>query len=245
MQNDLVTPSEEKEKEKMTEISRILNIFFEPRKIFENLKIKPRWLVPFIIISIIGITSFYYTYPFIMKGQIARIEANERIPDAQKEIIIERMSETEHPPIWQLGITPIFTFLYFLIVAAVLFFVGNVLLGGDSSFGRILSIFVYSSLVAIPQAIIKIPLVFMRETAEIQTSLALLLSPDIRETFLYRFFAQIDIFTIWTLILVSLGMAVMYNFTLRKSATTVFVLWLLWVLISSALAGIFGGFLGV
>lgn len=245
MQKDFVASPEEKEKEKMSEISRILNIFFEPRKIFKNLKIKPRWLIPFIIISIIGMASFYYTYPFIMKGQIARIEANERIPDAQKEMIIERMSEMEHPPIWQIGLAPVGTLIYFLLIAGILFFVGNVLLGGDSSYGRILSIYVYSSLIAIPAAIIKIPLVFMRETAEIQTSLALLLSPDMKESFIYRFFAQIDIFTIWTVILVSLGMAVMYNFTLRKSATTVFVLWLLWVLVSSALAGVFGGFVGV
>lgn len=245
MQKDFVASPEEKEKEKVTEISRIFNIFFEPRKVFENLKIKPKWLIPFIIISIIGITSFYYTYPFIMKQQIARIEESERIPDAQKEMIIERMSEMEHPPVWQLGFAPIGTLIYFLIIAGILFFVGNVLLGGDSSYGRVLSVFAYSSLIAIPAAIIKIPLVFMRETAEIQTSLALLLSPDMKESFIYRFLAQIDIFTIWTMILVSLGMAVMYNFTLRKSATTVFVLWLLWVLVSSALAGILGGFFRV
>jgi len=241
MEREFVPP-EEKEKEKVSEISRIFNIFFEPRKVFENLKTKPRWIIPFIIISLIGIISFHYTYPFIMKQQIARIEESERIPEAQKEIIIERMSESEHPPIWQLGIAPIFTFIYFLIVAAVLFFVGNVLLGGDSSFGRILSVFVYASLVAIPAAIIKIPLVFMRETAEIQTSLALLLSPDMKESFIYRVFANFDIFTIWTLILVWIGVAVMYNFSTKKSATAVTILWLLFVVVSSALAGVFRGF---
>jgi len=105
-----------------------------------------------------------------------------------------------------------------------------------------LSVYAYSSLVAIPAAIIKIPLVFMRETIEIQTSLALLLPPDMKESFVYRIFANFDIFTIWTLILTSLGFAVMYNFSRKKSATAVVILWLLWVFVSSALAGVFRGF---
>jgi len=240
MHNESVAVSDKRES--MSEISRIFNIFFEPRKVFENLKIKPRWLVPFIILSVIGIISFHYTYPYIVKQQITRIEENERIPDAQKEVIIERMGEREHPPAWQLVFAPVGTLVYFLVVAVAIFFMGNVLLGGDSSFGRMLSVYAYSSLVAIPAAIIKIPLVFMRETIEIQTSLALLLPPDMKESFVYRIFANFDIFTIWTLILTSLGFAVMYNFSRKKSATAVVILWLLWVFVSSALAGVFRGF---
>jgi len=221
--------------------SKILNIFFEPRKVFESLKTKPTWLVPFIILVLISVVSMYLTYPFIMADTIEKIRTNEKIPDEQKEMIVSRMEENTQPPWWQVALAPVGVLIYFLIVSGILFFVGNVLLGGDSSFRKVFSVYIYSSLVAIPAAIIKIPLAVAKKTAEVQTSLALFLSPDIKEAFIYRFFAHFDIFNIWMIILVSLGLAVMYNFTVKKSFTTVFALWLLWAIVSSSLAGLFGG----
>jgi hypothetical protein len=231
------------EEKTMGGFSKILNIFFEPKKVFESLKTKPAWLVPFIIIVLISIVSMYLTYPFIMSDTIAKIRANEKIPDEQKEIIVSRMEGNTKPPWWQVALAPVGVLIYFLIVSGILFFVGNVLLGGDSPFRKIFSVYLYSSLVAIPAAIIKIPLALAKKTGEIQTSLALFLSPDMKETFIYRFFAHFDIFNIWMIILVSLGLAVMYNFTVKKSFTAVFALWLLWAIVSSSLAGLFGGFM--
>jgi len=235
-----VTSSVPQEEKTLGGASKIINLFFEPKKVFESLKIKPTWLVPFIIVCILGMGYYYYAYPFIMGEQIAKIQANEKIPEEQKQAIVEKMG-SEHPPAWQLGITPLGGLIYLLIASAVFLFVFNVLLGGDSTFRRVFSVYCYSALVGIPETIVKLPLTLAKKSINVQTSLALLLSPDVKETFLYRLFASVDIFAIWQMILVSMGMAVMYKFTPKKSYTTVFVIWIVWIFLKSGLSSLLGG----
>ena len=221
--------------------SKIINLFFEPKKVFASLKIKPTWLVPFIIVAILGIGSFYFTYPLMMKQQVEKIRENEKIPDKQKQKIIETMTEKDHPPLWQLPFAPVGTLLVFAILAAVLFFVFNVLLGGDSTFRRVFSVFCYSSLIGIPSMVVKFPLTIMKQDINVQTSLALLLSADSKDTFLYRVLSGFDIFTLWQVILISIGMGVLYSYTTKKAFTVVFVLWVLLILGMSGLSSLLGG----
>ena len=240
-----VIPSVQPEEKTMGGASKILNIFFEPKRVFQSLKIKPTWLVPFIIVALLGIGFFYYTYPFIMHQQVEKIQENEKIPEEQKELIIEKMTEKDHPPIWQLAIAPVGTLVSLVVVAAVLFFVFNVLLGGDSIFRRVFSVYCYAGLIAIPAMIVKFPLIMMKENLNVQTSLALLLSPNDKDTFLYSVFSSFDIFTIWQVILVSMGLGVMYKYTTKKAFTAVCILWIIWILVKSVFSTVFGGAFGI
>ena len=229
------------EESTMGGLSKVVNIFFEPRKVFQSLKIKPTWLVPVIIVAVLGMGFFYYTFPYIMNEQVQNIRDNDRIPEEQKERIIDRIKEAEHPPIWQLAIAPVGTLISLVIVAAVLFFVFNVLMGGDSGFRRVFSVYCYSSLIAIPAMIVKFPLVMMKGNINVQTSLGLLLSADAKGSFLYSVLSSFDIFTLWQVILVSLGLGVMYKFSTKKAFTTVAILWVIWIFAKSGLSGVFGG----
>jgi len=236
-----VIPTIQSEEKPMGGASKVFNIFFEPRKVFESLIIKPTWLVPYIIVALLGIGSFYFTYPFIMNQQVERIKENEKIPDEQKQMIIEKMTEQNHPPLWQIPFAPVGALIVFAILAGVLFFVFNVLLGGDSTFRRVFSIYCYSNLIAIPAMIVKFPLIMMKKDVGVQTSLALLLSADSKDTFLYRTLSGFDIFNLWQVILVSIGLGVLYRYTTKKAFTVVFVLWILLILGMSGLSSLFGG----
>jgi len=231
------------EKATMGGISKVFNTYFEPSKLFESLKIKPTWLVPFIIVAILGMASFWFTYPLMMKEVITNIQENERFTEEQKEMIIERVGSAEHPPVYQLAFAPVGVIVYLFLISGVLFFVFNVLLGGDSSFKRVLSVFSYSALIAIPKSIVHLPLAFAKQTANIQTSLAIFLSPDDKGTFLYRVLGGFDVFTLWQVLLISLGLGVMYNYTMKKSFTVVFILWVFLIVVGSALSTLFGGML--
>jgi hypothetical protein len=195
------------EEQTMGGASKVLNIFFEPKRVFESLKIKPTWLVPFIIVALLGMGSFYFTFPYLMDQQVERIMENERIPEQQKERIVEQIKEKAHPPLWQMAIAPAGTLVALVVVTAVLFLVFNVLLGGDSS-------------------------------------LAVLLSPDSKGTFVHSVLSGFDIFTIWQVILVSLGLGVMYKYSTQKALTAVVILWIIWIFAKSGLSSIFGGVFG-
>ena len=238
---DEVASTVPREEKTMGGASKVLSLFFEPRKVFESLKIKPTWLVPFIIVILLGMVFYYYAYPIIMSEQVAKIQANVKIPEEQKQAIIEKMQGGEHPPAWQLGITPIGGLIYLVIASAILFFVFNVLLGGDSTFRKVFSVYCYSALVGIPATIVKLPLTLVKKSTDVQTSLAILLSPDAKGSFWYNILSSFDIFVIWQVILISIGLAVVYKFTPKKSYTTVFVLWIVYVFLKSGLSSLLGG----
>jgi hypothetical protein len=237
-------PIVQPEEKPMGGASKVLNLFFEPRKLFQSLNLKPTWVVPFIIVALLGMGFFYYTYPYIMDQQVQRIQDNDRIPQQAKGGIIEKLKEQDHPPLWQMGIAPVGTLVSFVVIAAVLFFVFNVLLGGDSSFRRVFSLYCYSSLVAIPSMIVKFPLIMAKGNMNVQTSLALLLSPDSQGSFLNSVLSSFDIFTIWQVILVSIGLGVMYKFSTKKAFVAVLVLWVIWIGLKSGLGSAFGGGFG-
>ena len=132
-----------------------------------------------------------------------------------------------------------------MVVAAVLFFVFNVLLGGDSTFRKVFSVYCYSSLIAIPSMIVKFPLIMIKGNLNVQTSLALFLSANAKDTFLYSVFSGFDIFSFWQVILISMGLGVMYKYTTKKAFTAVFVLWIIWIVAKSGLSTLFGGAFGL
>ena len=239
-----VIPTMPPEEKPMGGASKVLSIFFEPKKVFESLKIKPTWLVPYIIVALLGIGFFYTTYPYIMNQQVEKIKDNDKIPEEQKQVIIDRMTERAHPPVWQLFLAPVGTIVTLAVVAGILFFVFNVILGGDSTFRRVFSVYCYSSLVGVPAMIVKYPLIMLKKDLNIQTSLALLLSADTRNSFIYSFLSSFDVFTVWQLVLVSLGMGILYKYSTKKAFTTTAILWIIWVVAKSGLSSLFGGMFG-
>ncbi|HEX7401962.1 MAG TPA: Yip1 family protein [candidate division Zixibacteria bacterium] len=240
-----VIPTVPPEEKPMGGASKILNLFFEPKRVFESLKIKPTWLVPFIIVALLGIGFFYSTYPYMMNQQVERIRDNDKIPEEQKQVLIDKMTEKAHPPVWQLFLAPLGTIVVLVVVAGILFFAFNVILGGDSSFRRVFSVYCYSSLIGVPAIIVKYPLIMLKKDLNVQTSLALLLSAESKNSFLYSLLSSFDIFTIWQLILVSIGMGILYKYSTKKAFTTVCILWIIWVVAKSGLSSLFGGMFGL
>ncbi len=89
--------------------------------------------------------------------------------------------------------------------------------------------------------IIKTPLILAKKTLKVHTDLALFLPVDWSDSFLYMVLDQIDLFTIWQVVLLGIGTSVIYNFSLKKSLNTIVVLWLLLVLISTVVQKLTAG----
>jgi hypothetical protein len=122
-------------------------------------------------------------------------------------------------------------------------------MGGEAKFKKVFSVVAWSSLVGVLAGIIKTPLILSKGTLQgVTTSLAILLptpEPGQSPSVLYQLLTKFDVFTIWTIALYCIGLAVIYKFTTKKSATLVISLWIIWIIISVALGSIFGGMLGM
>jgi hypothetical protein len=114
----------------------------------------------------------------------------------------------------------------------VLYFGGNILMGGETSFKKVLSVSCWSSMVAIPALILKTPLMLLKKSAQIHTSLAALMPAGSEENFLFKILTHTDIFTIWQICLLSIGLAVVYRFSTRKAAGLVIGWYLFYVVVA-------------
>jgi hypothetical protein len=82
-------------------------------------------------------------------------------------------------------------------------------------------------------------IIFVKKTADIHFSLALLLPQEQSETFLYKFLKAFDVFSIWQYAVLAIGFAIIYKFTIKKAGWTMAAMFLIIALISAGLAKIF------
>lgn len=82
------------------------------------------------------------------------------------------------------------------------------MLGGRATFAGMFAASAWAGMIAIPGSLVKVPLMFAQETVKVQTSLALILPPEMEERFVFRLLAQADVFTLWSLYVMAVGFAV-------------------------------------
>jgi hypothetical protein len=230
-------------------MQRITGIFLQPQKVFEYLRLKPEFLVPIVLVAIIGIITSYLIYDIAINETITNIEQNENIPDERRDMILDTVAD-RRTGMWRylsIYLFPVIgTLVIFSVVSLVYWFMGNVILGGKASFKQIFSAFAYSYLIlAIVGTIVKVPLMISKETIKIHTSLAAFMPQDASQSALFRFLDSFDIFTIWMLIVFGIGFATIYRFSKQKGMFGVFIPWLLYILIFNvALGSFFSQFTG-
>ena len=79
-------------------LTKIFKIFYEPTAVFKSLTSKTAWLVPFIIIVIIGGTLYHLKTPIQaegqMKGAMEYMESlKDKLPPQQYEEIMTKMEK--------------------------------------------------------------------------------------------------------------------------------------------------------
>ena len=84
-------------------------------------------------------------------------------------------------------------------------------------------------------SVVAIPIMRARNDLDARLGPAAFLSVDMKDEFIYKLLAKLDIFTIWMAILLIIGFGVIYKFSQGKSAASVLGLWLIWILISISL----------
>ncbi|MEL6823913.1 MAG: Yip1 family protein [Calditrichota bacterium] len=231
--------------EEMGVVTRILSVFSQPTALFRYLRDKPDVIVPIVITIIVAIASSFITYDAQIDKQVELYENmnSEIFTEAQKDEAIDQLENSRyglqrHLAIW--GITPLGALAGMLILSVLLWFVGRVLLGGESSFAQTFSMFGYASLFyTLLGSIVKLPTMAMQNTVDIDFSIARLLEKDYGSA-LYRFLSGFDPFTIWTIILLGIGIAVINRFSIKKGMIVMGVLWLVFLLVFNV--GIMGLF---
>ncbi len=120
-----------------------------------------------------------------------------------------------------------------VISAGILYAIFNALMGGTATFKQILSVVAHSQIVMALALVVSMPINYMKGTMTGATSLSVL-APMLDEgSFPARFLGMIDIFLVWYVVVLSIGLAVLYR---RKTKSVAMVLFGIYAVIAIGVA---------
>jgi hypothetical protein len=116
-----------------------------------------------------------------------------------------------------------------VIMTALLWAVFNTIMGGTATFKQVMAVLVHSQVVSTLGVLFAAPIMYMRGTMSVGgvANLAALL-PMLDETsFLSKFLGMVDLFAIWWIVVLSIGLATLYKKQTSSIATGLFIFYTL------------------
>jgi hypothetical protein len=231
---------------------RVIDTFIAPSKTFADILRNQSWWLPFLIVVIIG-------YGFIvsvekrvgweqvmensMKANPSQAERISNAPAEQQATI--RATTLASYKIFSYAF-PVFIILYWLVAAAVMLGTLNFGFGGTAKYGQLLAVFVYAGLPGTIKSLLSIIVLYAGLDAEafqlqnpVGTNLGYYLSPE-SPKWLMSLGTSIDVFTIWTVVLLVIGCAIVAKIKRGSAAVAVVGWWVLIILISVGVAAFQG-----
>lgn len=222
---------------------KLINIFTSPSKTFQELDRRPTWIAPLLILIVIVAISTQLTFPILMEAQLETFRNNPNIPPEQLEAIEAQIGDNINTQRYiSLGGQIIVMPIVFLALAGIFFFMGAVILGGDSTYKKVLSVLTWASCISILATLVSTALIMAKGNMNVSLSPAILLSADAIGTKLHTFLSKFDFFTIWFLAVFATGFGIIYRFSTAKAYTAVGILWAIWIALSVALSDVFKQF---
>jgi len=208
--------------------SRIFGIFVFPAKVFRYLRENPSWLLPLIVLFSLTTVNQILTMDIKRTERIEHVRENPEFSQERKDSIIDGI-EKRTSPLFQysrLLLTPIEIILVLIIISAFLFLFGNIFLSKNGKFIQVFSMFTYSSLLIIPASLVKTPLILWQNSSNVRISLNHLINEMPENSLFYNLLFRIDLFELWQVILVALGMSIIYKSRFVKGIIIVGIIWI-------------------
>lgn len=235
------------EQQPLTEIERVVDVFVAPSKTFTDILRKKSWWLPFLIIVI---TSYLFGFAVTQKvglDQLASKAIEQRVEKTGQPIPPEQMekSVTFTKAIFKGTFIayPVIYILSMLVLALLLWLGFNFILGGSSTFGQMLSVSIYASLVGIIRSVIAVATIWFgnNDNFDLQnpagTNPGYFLSADASKG-LIAFMTSLDVTTLWMLALCALGAAIVAKVKVRSGMVLVFAAWFIFVLLKTVIAAV-------
>ncbi|MBN2010826.1 YIP1 family protein [candidate division KSB1 bacterium] len=218
----------------MSVIQKIINVFVSPKQTFESIDRKPDWVIPFVIILLVAIAFMILTMPVLGPIQMEKQRAKMEERGMSDQQIEQAMSIADKPIMKIIGpvIGTITIIIIFLAISGIVMLVGNMSLGTKASFKKVFSAFTYTSLIGSLNQLLILPIMLNKNSAEVHFSLATFQSVDNADTLMYQFLKKIDLFAIWQIAVLGIGLAIIYRTTTKKSTTMVAGLYVVYMAIS-------------
>ena len=226
-------------------------VFTEPGNTFTDIKNsskKTYWVIPIIILAIVtSLASFIVLNDEELSSEIKKnqIEAmKERFDKAVKEGQMTREQANEQLESTQkmfggnmfiiFGILGgFFSVLLFFFLKALVYFGVFKIFKGTGTYLNMLNVLGIASVITSIQILIDSVLAIFTGRLFVNIGPVLLFTQEQLGKEMFTFIANFDLINIWYLVIASIGLAKVSNVKTSTSLVTVFVLWLIWILLTS------------
>ncbi len=227
-------------------VQRLWMMFTSPGQVFEDIGVKPSWILIMAVLVILGVGTQIVIAPHIDTEATLRTQFADRADDFTDEQIENMVATnekfTKFGPIFALVIAPI----AWLIMAAI-FLVMLKIVGSEIDFKKTLSTVLHGywpptavALILTGILVQRVGKVPQQELGNIvKANIGAFLSPE-TPAWLTAAASTISIFNIWAVVLLIMGFATVGKLSRGKATVAVLVPWITWMVVRAGFAMITG-----
>ena len=217
--------------------SRAIGVLFSPRATYADAVARPRVLgilALTVLIIATGSVIFFSTEVgrnALLDQQVKGAESfGIKVSDEMYQRMEEGLARPTTPYITAVS-QIVFIPIIGLIVSGILLAVFNAGLSGDATFKQVFAIVAHAGVITAVQQCFAFPLDYASESLSSPTALSVFL-PFLEETsFASRFFGSIDLFILWWVVNLAIGLGVLYKRRTRPIATGLLITYVTIVLV--------------
>ena len=220
--------------------ARFIGVLFEPSATFASVAAYPKWLGMALLISvIIGIfASLPLTTPEGKEAYIDQsIKAVERFGFQVNDDMVKGMQKSAETAVYTTAISMLI-FIPFgsLIASGILFAIFNAAMGGTARFKQLFAVVVHCGVISAVGAAFTGLINYMRGTMSNSVANVGALLPMLPEdSFLANLAGMLDVFQIWGIVIMAIGLAVLYRRKAKPIAITFFSIYAVIIVVIAVL----------
>ena len=218
--------------------ARLIGVLTSPRATYAAVSARPRWpgaLAVVLLVTGVGVGTFMSTEVgrrALLDQQITMMEGFGRRPNDAETLRMEnRVAQESSIVVAGQAVAVVLAALLMVAVAALAIL--NVFLDGRATFKQVFSVVAHSGFVVAVQQIFALPLDYARQSLASPTTLAAFFSFFDDNTLVARLLGSIDLFIIWWMLSLAIGLSVLYK---RRTAPTAAAILAIYLVIAFVLA---------
>lgn len=223
-------------------LSRFIGVITSPKATFQSVVANPRWF-GMLALTCVTVGVLVGGYLLTKAGQDAWLDAATNSPFSgqvsdQQYAGMQRIA----PYVGYFAILQMFVFvpIIYVVCAGLLYLIFNVLTGGNSTFKQVFAVVAHTGPIAVLAQLFTVPMNAVQGSLSSKTNLGVFV-PAAEGSFVGRLLGTIDIFLVWQLVVLAIGLGVLYRRKTQPIATTLFVIYGVIALMIAAVMSRFGG----
>ena len=245
METPTTTPAEPVKP--MPLLDRLTNVFASPGELFENVrqteKTSSNWLIPLITMIVVSLVLSQMVFSnaslvdqmgTMIKKSMEKSVQQGKMTQEQADQTYETYAKpgTTMSTMFRVGGTVIGIPIAFLVITLVYWLLGKWTMKATAPYMKVGEVVGLVFFIGILEAIVTTLMMFLMDSIFASPSLAVFISGFDIDNKLHVALSKVNVFTIWSLAVTSIGLSKLFQRDLSKVLVLVFALWILWCVLS-------------